>query len=153
MYRVLLCLCTPLYSWWWFRRPSTVWAPFTPFFPCTLYIFCHGVIPWHFSQSTQWPMGVAIIRLQSPVSILRKHVVITVHLDCFKRIQDFQCWVCLELSCMNGNRCSHILHGNMVQSMSAALIALSHDNCMGNLLLGLDTGDANKEMLDSLAQH
>ncbi len=36
----------------------------------------------------------------------------------------------------------------MVQAMSTALVALCDDNCLGNLLLRLDTGDANKEMQD-----
>ncbi len=97
------------------------------------------------SHNGNW--GVVMIRLQSPVSILSKCVVVTVHLGHFKRVVNpglprqvtnlvIQCWACPELSCMYGGRFTH----------SHCMVTWC--NCLCNLLSGLDTGSTNNEMQD-----
>ncbi len=91
-------------------------------------------LPWGYSLAllsnhTMTPAWVvAIIRLQSPISILSKCVVVTEHLCCFETLVnpwlprqmsnwDVRCWTWPELASMYGNRstCNHILQSHLVQ--------------------------------------
>lgn len=114
--------------------------------------FAVGLFPGTSGEASNNQWGVAKIGLQSPVIILIKCMIVTVHLGCFKGLVNPGPSDWAEVSSGRfalsylyyGIRftCSHLIHGHLVQTMGTVLIACCDDNCLGHLLHGLDTGDA-----------